>query len=401
MKIIHTADWHLCTKLGRIDRTADLEVRVERVAAYCEEHQVDVLVVAGDLFCDRASNEQMTASFRHLHKTFRPFFARGGILLGVTGNHDRDNKLDLMRAGMMLANPVNDRHLQPGRMYLFNSTIVVEANGKDGKPVQFVCIPYPYLWRYEIDAAKHPSREEQFRALRYAIVDWMKTIAADKATLNPALPTVLVAHLHVRGSEIHSTYQLNPGDDIEFEFASLNPGWQYIALGHIHKPQMLGGSEHVRYSGSLDRLDFGEQGHGHGALLVTIDGGTKATPVHLPIPCTPFAVLRLDDPACDLHAWAAGFPDRDDSITLIRPAADSADRAGVQATLKLLFPRLLRVDWPDEEEAKPSADGINAESATPAAIIRAYLETQLPADDPERSDLLQLAQQYLTDGGDA
>ena len=50
MRILHTADWHLGDRLGRIDRTADLRTAVERVAAHCQEHRVDVLLVAGDLF---------------------------------------------------------------------------------------------------------------------------------------------------------------------------------------------------------------------------------------------------------------------------------------------------------------------------------------------------------------
>ena len=54
MKLLHTADWHLNDKLYRQDRTDDLRVRVERVAELCEEHAVDVLLVAGDLFSDQA-----------------------------------------------------------------------------------------------------------------------------------------------------------------------------------------------------------------------------------------------------------------------------------------------------------------------------------------------------------
>ena len=201
---------------------------------------------------------------------------------------------------------------------------------------------------------------------------------------------------------MHSTYQLNPGDDIEFAFASLNPGWKYIALGHIHKPQTLGGCEHVRYSGSLDRLDFGEQPDGHGALLVTIDD-QPAAPIRLPIPATKFAVRTLDDPTCDLNAWAAGFPDCAAAITLIRATSDTADRSGVSAALHKHFPRLLRIEWPEEPEAfTPTAEGIAVERDTsPAAVIRRFLEEQIPTDDPDRADLLMLAEPYLTNGGDA
>ena len=50
MKLLHTADWHLNDRLGRIDRTDDLRRAVERVAAICHDEAIDVLIVAGDLF---------------------------------------------------------------------------------------------------------------------------------------------------------------------------------------------------------------------------------------------------------------------------------------------------------------------------------------------------------------
>src|SRR6266478_5929909 len=103
MRIIHTADWHLCDRLGRIDRTVDLQKRVEHVAALCQEHAADVLLIAGDLFSEQASVEDMTDALKHVHKTFDSFFAGGGTILAITGNHDRDTRINMVRAGMTLA----------------------------------------------------------------------------------------------------------------------------------------------------------------------------------------------------------------------------------------------------------------------------------------------------------
>lgn len=50
MRILHTADWHLTEKLGSVDRRPDLLARLQEVAAYLDEHKVDVMVVAGDMF---------------------------------------------------------------------------------------------------------------------------------------------------------------------------------------------------------------------------------------------------------------------------------------------------------------------------------------------------------------
>ena len=127
MRIVHTADWHLCDRLGRLDRTDDLKQRVEAVAKVCEDHTADVLLIAGDLFSEQASVDDMTAALGHLRQTFLPFFARGGTILVVTGNHDSNRKIDMVRAGMSLAVPDAGKGglLSTGRLYLANTQTVV------------------------------------------------------------------------------------------------------------------------------------------------------------------------------------------------------------------------------------------------------------------------------------
>src|SRR5262249_8866247 len=131
MKLLHTADWHLNARLGRIDRTDHLRRRVERVAEICRHNQVDVLVIAGDLFSEQAEVSsrvnQVAESFQHLRQTFADFFDRGGIILGVTGNHDQDGRvrpyLELARAGMDLDEPPRRRgdYFVPRKMYLLDT----------------------------------------------------------------------------------------------------------------------------------------------------------------------------------------------------------------------------------------------------------------------------------------
>src|SRR5262245_58146605 len=88
MRILHTGDWHLADRLGRIDRTEDLRAAVERVAEYCRSECVDVLLVAGDLFSELASAESLRESIRHMQETFATFLREGGTILTLTGNHD-------------------------------------------------------------------------------------------------------------------------------------------------------------------------------------------------------------------------------------------------------------------------------------------------------------------------
>src|SRR5438477_605217 len=100
MRILHTADWHLADRLGRIDRTDDLRRAVERVAAYCKEEKVDVLLVAGDLFSELARPDGLRDAIGHLQEVFQTFLCQGGTILALTGNHDKEDFCQTLRHAM-------------------------------------------------------------------------------------------------------------------------------------------------------------------------------------------------------------------------------------------------------------------------------------------------------------
>lgn len=403
MKVIHTADWHLCDRLGpKIDRTDDLKRRVEAVARLCADHGADVLLIAGDLFSEQASVDQMTDALAHVRTTFNEFFKRNGTILAITGNHDRDSRINMVRAGMTLASPVagQDGNLPGGRMYLLNGRALATITGADGQRVQFVLVPYPFASRYDVSATEYRTKEEENRLLHARIAEWVRGVSA-AAKFDPALPTVLTAHLHVRGADLGgmSRYVLSERDDVLVDFADLNPGWAYVALGHIHKPQEVAGLAHVRYPGSLDRLDFGETHDGHGALLVEIDGAKKVSPVPLPIPATPFHTVTLTDPASELPALAQKYPDRDAAIVrvTVAPYTSGPGHDEVTRELRRLFPRLHEIKWAVTEgnagEEKPSAftPGLGFQPTVLEYLTRKLKER----NDPDAAEVLDLADTFL------
>src|SRR3954454_19163969 len=121
MRVLHTADWHLADRLGRIDRTADLRRAVERVGEYCRQERIDVLLVAGDLFSELAGAEALRDAIRHLQEVFAGFLRDGGTILTLTGNHDKENFCQTLRHAMVLAAPFSDvpgETVPAGRLYL-------------------------------------------------------------------------------------------------------------------------------------------------------------------------------------------------------------------------------------------------------------------------------------------
>ncbi len=402
MRIVHTADWHLCDRLGRLDRTDDLKQRVEAVAKLCEEHSADVLIVAGDLFSEQASVDDVTAALGHLRQTFLPFFARGGTILTVTGNHDSNRKIDMVRAGMSLAVPAAGKGgvLSPGRFYLANTQAVVRLPDPAGNAVQFVLLPYPFPSRYNVAADTYASKEEENRQVRAAVANWLqrKSTAAD---FDETLPTVLVAHLHVRGSELTTAYKMSDRDDVLFDVGELHPDWRYVALGHIHQPQCLGGAETVRYPGSLDRLDFGETHDTHGVVLFDVNGADAVTPKTLPIPPTPFHTITLTDPDAELPTVHEKYADHNAAIVrfLVHPPT-ALSRDEVSRQLKRMFPRWHTLAWVEPAGADAGGEVKFSPRAAFADTVRTYLTDQLDRDaDPDKARVLELAEAFLKPGG--
>src|SRR6202790_4938309 len=145
MRILHTADWHLGDRLGRIDRTDDLRRAVERVAGLCADQQVDVLLVAGDLFSELSRPDHLRESIEHLQATFERFLLDGGTILALTGNHDNENFCQTLRLVMTLAAPATGKPGElcaPGRLYLATDPSLVRLADRQDQLVQFALMPY-------------------------------------------------------------------------------------------------------------------------------------------------------------------------------------------------------------------------------------------------------------------
>src|SRR5438067_2047146 len=140
MRILHTADWHLGDRLGRIDRTADLRRSVERIAQYCTEEKVDVLLMAGDLFSELSRPDSLRDSVAHLQNVFLPFLQQGGTFVAVTGNHDNESFCQTLRHAMLLAAPDaagQGEVVAPGRFYLAAGPTFFRLPDRDKSEVQF------------------------------------------------------------------------------------------------------------------------------------------------------------------------------------------------------------------------------------------------------------------------
>jgi exonuclease SbcD len=408
MKLLHTADWHLNDRLGGQDRTEHLRRRVERVAELCQQEAVDVLAIAGDVFSEQATAAQVADSFRHLRTTFRPFFQRGGTILAVTGNHDQDGRvrpfIELARAGMDIAEPPRrpGDPFAPGKMYLLDSLFFGRVRDSAGMEVQFVLLPFPSHSRMLIGTERVTTADELNRPIAQRVTDWLKGLRTDPR-FDTRLRTVLVAHMSITGADIsRSRFTLTEQYDVIGDANDLPTGWDYVALGHVHKPQCLGGQTHIRYAGSLDRLDFNEQDEDKGIVLVDIgQRGRNADPRFIAIEPTPLVEVRVRDACPTAEQLRAQVADPETALVrvTVEPVATADSTGSVDRAIREGLPCVTSVSWQAPQlDSTPAARTIEVKATVNETVLD-YLRRRLHEDDPQRTALLELAEQFLAPGG--
>lgn len=406
MKILHTSDWHLNEKQGLVDRQPDIVNRLKEIAAYLEQHHVDVMLVSGDLFSNTIRLDQARSAFADVAKIFNPFLVRGGTMIVISGNHDSEDLFNMCRTAMDLAAPqeiadpkAKPKPKRPGRLYLFDRPGYMSLPDASGELVQFVLLPYPHPSRYlSGDQTNYKSIDERNALLHKALKEKLEQIRV--GFVQPEHPTVLVSHLHVRGNRVHSLYHISESQSVVFDPSDLPMEWAYSAFGHIHLPQVIRGSNCARYAGSIDRFDFSEAEDKKSVVLFEVDrGGVKGEPVQLPLNATPLFKIDVHSLA-EVNALAEQHPDGDQAVVevkiIYKPGEDDPDE--MRDALEKIFPRWSsrKIEQEGSDFEAVSVDGNTMKPENVHDTVRAYLNTQLKGH-VDRDVLLSLAEEMLAD----
>jgi exonuclease SbcD len=412
MRIVHTADWHLGARLRRESRATDLRRAVEAVFAHCESEAADVLLIAGDIFHQGGWSEDVASAVDHLKEASGPFLRRGGTIVALTGNHDPEVFASTLQSALELGHPRETRFgtlWESGKFHLTTRPVLFRLADPDGLEVQFVLMPFPTASRYlDGSAVRYENAEEKQKLLRGAFIQSVERIAAHES-FDPGLPRILACHLSLDGAVLPNGRAVNPQEEIVVPPLSLAEGWDYVALGHIHKAQAIANRQQIRYSGSIERIDLAERHDRKGVTLIEVGpGGLEGPPQFLPIDATPFLDLTLDDPEVDLELLAvrhAAIASR----ALVRCRVKHAAGASfdqIARKVRAAFPRCYELrPWVEERPKLPAAGDLVRDDLSPARGFRetviAYLREQLapPAHNPppDADAVLALAESLLAD----
>ena len=278
MNILHTSDWHIGRALYGRSRYQEYEAFLDWLCEVIEREAVDVLLVAGDVFdSSMPSNRSQELYYRFLRRVAAapaPSSSGGRHVVIVAGNHDSPSFLNAPKELLKTLNV----HVVGGAAP--EDEVLALRNGQ-GDPEVIVCAA-PYLRDRDIRVAEAgESIEDKERKLLDGIRNHYAEVAAlagqKREELGPGIdiPIVGMGHLFAVGGqsmEGDGTRDLYVGSLAHVPARIFPACFDYLALGHLHAPQKVNGSETMRYSGSPLPMSFSEAGRQKSVSLVTFQG---------------------------------------------------------------------------------------------------------------------------------
>lgn len=299
MRILHTADWHVGRKLGRIDRQTEFEQVLDELVAIAKDQKVDLVLVAGDLL-DRAMPP--LDAVRLALETLMRLADVAGNVVAIPGNHDSAALFGLL-SPLVGSKGV---HLVP-RISRPREGGIIRVPSREGSEIAEVAV-LPFL---------HEAEVIEFMA---ASEDWYKSYADRVRLLCKVLCDsidgssigILMGHFFVDGAELGGgERRIHIGPQYAATPQAIPPGVQYAALGHVHRPQKIAGvaaGVPARYSGSLLQLDFSERTHSKEVAIVDAAAGRPARVQSLPL-VSGRRLVRAEGTIDSLEARAQEFGD--------------------------------------------------------------------------------------------
>ena len=398
MKILHFADLHLGVETyGHINPDSGLSTRLEdflytldQVVDYALENRADLVLFCGDAYKSREPSQTQQREFaRRINR-----LSTSGIpIFLLIGNHDLPNAI-----GRATTTEIFDT-LAVKNVYVSNRPEIYQIPTPSGT-IQIASLPW--LRRSALlskEETKNLSFEQINQRLQQILTD---IIAVKAAELDPRLPSILAAHVWVAGAQLSSERLMTIGQEHVLLLSNVaNPAFDYIALGHIHKHQVLSTNPPVVYSGSLERIDFSEEEDSKGFYLVEIEpdketGKRQVSVDFHPVTGRPFLTIN------------AGIEseDTDPTSTVVRVIAEQEDRVrDAIVRLSISLPAQCEGQLRDNDirnalkeahyftiakdikrEIRLRLGKQTAEEITPIDALKAYLESKKVS--PERAKVL-------------
>jgi exonuclease SbcD len=294
IRVLHFADTHIgMENYGKTDpntglssRVVDFLHRMDEICDYARDNDVDLVIFAGDAFKTRSPNPTYQREFAHRIRDL----SRLAPVVMLVGNHDLPPTL-LKASSIEIYETLDVPNVWVAGNYELQ---VVET--KRG-PVAVGTAPYPIRSRLLEDENVAGMTIAQTDALLQENLTKIIDELAEQA--DPLdMPRLLTGHFTVNSAVVGSERSIMLGRDVAVLLSSVaDARWDYVALGHVHKHQNLTkgqkGAPPVVYSGSIERIDFGEEGDPKGFCWVELERG-NVNWEFVKLNARPFVTLKAD-----------------------------------------------------------------------------------------------------------
>ena len=275
MKILHTSDWHIGKKLGAFDRTPEFRAAINELEEICTGQSIDAVLISGDVWDKGTPTPGLLDIGIDAMRQLSDDGNRAIIV--IAGNHDSAPFFDVISK---ILKPFNIHFVGYVKPPSDGGIIRIECAG--GK-LAVGCIPFlrkGHVVDLMGDLSKSYGAYQE--TLRNIFETFARELSKDQAD---GAVTMLMSHTTVNGASIGGgEWSLHTGQDYAIEATSFPSTVQYVAMGHIHKPQKIAGSSvPAEYAGTLLPLDFGERNDEKRVVVVEAVPGAPARLESIPL----------------------------------------------------------------------------------------------------------------------
>ncbi len=375
MRFLHTADWHAGKPLRGRSRIQEQREVLAEILEIAVREKVDYLLIAGDIFdspAPPADAELAVLTF------LANLIAKdiGAVIIG--GNHDHPKRLEALRG---LLDPMRI-YIRPEPAAPDDGGIVrLSKNGEDAVVATLPWIPDRLL----IDTAKMMLPEDQWYA-EYAEV--AGGFCAGFAThFDPKAINILMAHLFIQGAEATASERaIHTSAPFAVSAAYFPAAAHYVALGHLHRPQLVPAPSPSYFAGSTLQLDFGEAGQAKRVVLIDARPGKPSHVESIPL----VKGRRLQDVRGSVENLRARANDFGDDYLRVTVEAETA-RAGISAEVREFLPNAIDIRV-EAAAVEPEQENYAAlEAMGPAELFAEYYRQSQKSEAPD--EMLQLFKQ--------
>jgi len=268
MRFLHTGDWHIGKELRGRQRYDECGAALGQVLDVARRERIDCLLVAGDVYDSQAPPPEAE---RLVFDFFRELYGAGIPAVVVAGNHDHPKRLSALGRVLDLVGI----HLR-GDAVPADAGGLIELPSRDGKETAVIAA-LPWVPERKVIELHQYMEGTAFSAYADEVALMMESLAGG---FRANAVNLVVAHLMLDGAVVGpggGERPLHLGQTYAINAQRLPAAAQYVALGHIHRPQEIVAPTRARYAGSLLQLDFGETDQRKSVVLIEAHPRLPAT----------------------------------------------------------------------------------------------------------------------------